>query len=80
MGSPVPTASDFAVVRHGGKSGLPNTAIGFSRGVPTVSRAAKGGQTFSGMMTKDQRRASINFRRFELLGNAVGSPPKIIRS
>ena len=35
----------------GENAGLTNTAIGFCRGVPTVSRAAKGGETFSGMMT-----------------------------
>ena len=60
----------------GENPGLSNIAIGFCRGVPTVSRAAKGGETFSGMMTKDQRRASINFPRVELLGNALGSAPK----
>ena len=60
----------------GENPGLTNTAIGFCRGVPTLSRAAKGGETFSGMMTKAQRRASINFPRVELLGNALGSAPK----
>ena len=31
------------------------------RGVSIVSRAAKGGKTFSGMTTNDQRRTSSNF-------------------
>ena len=44
-----------------------------------VSRAAKGGKTFSGMTTKDQRRPSSNFQNVEPLGNALRSAPVIIR-
>ena len=49
------------------------------RGVSMVSRAAKGGKTFSGMTTNGQRRPSSNFPNVEPLGNALRSAPVIIR-
>ena len=55
------------------------TAVGDRRGVSMVSRAAKGGKTFSGMTTNGQRRPSSNFPNVEPLGNALRSAPVSIR-